>query len=122
SGLINRREFEARLQRALDEVLTDGAHHAACYLDLDQFKIINDTCGHMAGDELLRQLAQLLQQRIRTNDTLARLGGDEFGLLLRDCELPGALEVANDLLQAIEQHPFIWGSNTFSVGASIGVV
>lgn len=121
SGLINRREFEIRLQRALDSV-QGGATHAVCYLDLDQFKIINDTCGHIAGDELLRQLAQVLQGRVRSNDTLARLGGDEFGLLLHDCGVDDALAVANGLLKAIEHHPFVWGNSTFTVGASIGLV
>jgi diguanylate cyclase (GGDEF)-like protein/PAS domain S-box-containing protein len=121
SGLINRREFEIRLQRALDSVQS-GSTHAVCYLDLDQFKIINDTCGHIAGDELLRQLAQVLQGRVRSNDTLARLGGDEFGLLLHDCSVDDATAVANGLLKAVEHHPFIWGNSTFSVGASIGLV
>jgi diguanylate cyclase (GGDEF)-like protein len=96
--------------------------HAVCYLDLDQFKIINDTCGHIAGDELLRQLAHVLQGRVRSNDTLARLGGDEFGLLLHDCRVEDAELVANGLLKAVEHHAFVWGNNTFSVGASIGLV
>jgi diguanylate cyclase (GGDEF)-like protein/PAS domain S-box-containing protein len=122
SGLINRREFEIRLQRALDSVQATGSSHAVCYLDLDQFKIINDTCGHIAGDELLRQLAQVLQGRVRSNDTLARLGGDEFGLLLHDCAIEDAIAVAEGLLKAVEQHQFVWGANTFSVGASIGLV
>lgn len=121
SGLINRREFELRLQRALDSVQA-GSTHAVCYLDLDQFKIINDTCGHIAGDELLRQLAQVLQNKVRTHDTLARLGGDEFGLLLQDCKIEDAMRVANGLLKAVEHHVFVWGNNTFSVGASIGLV
>lgn len=122
SGLINRREFEIRLQRALDSAQATGAVHAACYLDLDQFKVINDTCGHVAGDELLRQLAQLLQSRVRSNDTLARLGGDEFGLLLHDCSMPDAVTIANALLKAVEQYQFVWGASTFTVGASIGLV
>jgi diguanylate cyclase (GGDEF)-like protein/PAS domain S-box-containing protein len=121
SGLINRREFELRLQRALDSVQA-GSTHAVCYLDLDQFKIINDTCGHIAGDELLRQLAHVLQGRVRSNDTLARLGGDEFGLLLHDCGVDDALMVANGLLKAVEHHAFVWGNSTFTVGASIGLV
>jgi diguanylate cyclase (GGDEF)-like protein/PAS domain S-box-containing protein len=121
SGLINRREFEIRLQRALDSVQA-GSTHAVCYLDLDQFKIINDTCGHIAGDELLRQLAQVLQSRVRSIDTLARLGGDEFGLLLHDCTVDDAMKVASGLLKAVEQHTFVWGNNTFTVGASIGLV
>jgi diguanylate cyclase (GGDEF)-like protein/PAS domain S-box-containing protein len=122
SGLINRREFEIRLQRALDSAQATGTSHAICYLDLDQFKVINDTCGHVAGDELLRQLAQLLQSRVRSNDALARLGGDEFGLLLHDCSMADAVSIANALLKAVEQHQFVWGASTFTVGASIGVV
>ena len=122
SGLINRREFEIRLQRALDSAQATATSHAVCYLDLDQFKVINDTCGHVAGDELLRQLAQLLQSRVRSNDALARLGGDEFGLLLHDCSMADALGIANALLRAVEQYQFVWGAGTFTVGASIGVV
>lgn len=122
SGLINRREFEIRLQRALDSAQATGSAHAVCYLDLDQFKIINDTCGHIAGDELLRQLAQLLQSRVRSNDALARLGGDEFGLLLHECSMTDAMGIATALLKAVEQHQFVWGSSIFSVGASIGLV
>jgi len=122
SGLINRREFEIRLQRALDSAQATATSHAVCYLDLDQFKVINDTCGHVAGDELLRQLAQLLQSRVRSNDALARLGGDEFGLLLHDCSMADALGIANALLRAVEQYQFVWGASTFTVGASIGVV
>ena len=121
SGLINRREFELRLQRALESVQV-GSTHAVCYLDLDQFKIINDTCGHIAGDELLRQLAQVLQTKVRSKDSLARLGGDEFGLLLYDCHIEDAVQVANVLLKTVEHHVFVWGNNTFSVGASIGLV
>jgi diguanylate cyclase (GGDEF)-like protein/PAS domain S-box-containing protein len=122
SGLINRREFENRLQRALDSAQATGAVHAVCYLDLDQFKVINDTCGHVAGDELLRQLAQVLQSRVRSNDALARLGGDEFGLLLHDCSVSDATNIANALIKAVEQYQFVWGASTFSVGASIGLV
>ncbi|HSN73411.1 MAG TPA: EAL domain-containing protein [Steroidobacteraceae bacterium] len=122
TGLINRREFELRLQRALETTLATGANHAVFYLDLDQFKVINDTCGHIAGDELLRQLAEVLQSKIRLNDALARLGGDEFGILLHDCAVDDAINVAKGLLRAVEQFKFIWGSNTFTVGASIGLV
>lgn len=122
SGLINRREFEIRLQRALDSAQATGAEHAVCYLDLDQFKVINDTCGHVAGDELLRQLAQVLQSRVRSNDSLARLGGDEFGLLLHDCSVSDATKIADALLKAVEQYQFVWGASTFTVGASIGLV
>jgi len=122
TGLINRREFELRLQRALESALVGQGPHALCYLDLDNFKVINDTCGHIAGDELLRQLAHALQNKIRTHDALARLGGDEFGVLLHDCGLDDAATVAGELLQAIDQYQFVWGTSSFFVGASIGVV
>jgi diguanylate cyclase (GGDEF)-like protein/PAS domain S-box-containing protein len=122
TGLINRREFELRLQRALETTQATGAAHAVFYLDLDQFKIINDTCGHIAGDELLRQLADALQTRIRAKDALARLGGDEFGILLHDCSVDDAIGVARSLLKTVEQFQFIWGASSFSVGASIGLV
>ncbi len=122
TGLINRREFELQLQRALESAQATDAHHALFYLDLDQFKLINDTCGHIAGDELLKQLAATLAERIRSGDTLARLGGDEFGILLHNCQVEDALEVARTLLKIIEQFQFVWGSSTFFVGASIGVV
>jgi GGDEF domain-containing protein len=85
TGLINRREFEQRLERTLLTALQQGREHALCYMDLDQFKVINDTCGHAAGDELLRQLALLLKGNLRERDTLARLGGDEFAVLLENC-------------------------------------
>ncbi len=122
TGLINRREFELQLQRALESAQSSNSRHAVFYLDLDQFKLINDTCGHIAGDELLRQLAATLSQKIRAGDTLARLGGDEFGMLLHDCAVEDAVEIARTLLKVIEQFQFVWGSSTFFVGASIGVV
>ena len=122
TGLINRREFELRLQRAIDSAQLADTRHALCYVDLDNFKVINDTCGHVAGDELLRQLATTLQQRIRANESLARLGGDEFGVLLHDCPLEHAAEVAQGMRRAIEQYQFVWGTNSFFIGASIGVV
>jgi len=122
TGLINRREFENRLQRALDSSQATGATHAVFYLDLDQFKVINDTCGHIAGDELLRQLAHVLTGHIRARDDLARLGGDEFGVLLHDCDVDDAINVAKSLLKAIEHHTFVWGSSSFGVGGSIGLV
>ena len=122
TGLINRREFELQLQRALESAQATNATHAVFYLDLDQFKLINDTCGHIAGDELLKQLAATLGEKIRAGDSLARLGGDEFGILLHDCGVEDALEVARSLLKIIEQFQFVWGSSTFFVGASIGVV
>jgi len=122
TGLINRREFELRLQRALESVLAGSGAHALCYLDLDNFKVINDTCGHIAGDEVLRQLAPALQQHIRAHDSLARLGGDEFGVLLHECALEPAAKIAQELLRTIEQFQFVWGASSFFLGASIGVV
>ena len=102
TGLANRREFEQRLQRALDSAITESSVHVLCYLDLDQFKIVNDTCGHIAGDELLRQLTVLLQEKVRQNDTLARLGGDEFGILMSHCDIEHALKVLETIRQLAE--------------------
>ena len=85
TGLVNRREFEQRLERVLDTAGLENTENALCYLDLDQFKVINDTCGHIAGDELLRQITAVLQSNVRQRDTLARLGGDEFGVLMERC-------------------------------------
>jgi diguanylate cyclase (GGDEF)-like protein/PAS domain S-box-containing protein len=122
TGLVNRREFELKLQRALELTHATGSTHAVCYMDLDRFKSVNDSCGHVAGDELLRQLGHVLQQKVRTADIVARLGGDEFAVLLHNCALNDALQVANDLLKAMQQFEFIWGTNKFLLGASIGVV
>ncbi len=122
TGLANRREFELRLQRALEMTQATSATHAVCYMDLDQFKIVNDTCGHVAGDELLRQLGQVLQQRVRANDVVARLGGDEFAVLLHNCGPDDAMQVANGLLEAVGTFQFVWADHSFTLGASIGVV
>ncbi|MBD3609144.1 MAG: EAL domain-containing protein, partial [Gammaproteobacteria bacterium] len=122
TSLINRREFERRLENALEDSKADHTNHLLCYLDLDQFKVVNDTCGHSAGDELLKQLAPLLKPLIRDHDVLARLGGDEFGVLLENCSLEKGLEVTNRLLEAIKSYRFIWKKNAFDVGVSIGVV
>ncbi len=122
TGLINRREFELRLERLLETAQTEPFSHAVCYLDLDQFKVINDTCGHVAGDELLRQLGTSLLGNIRKGDTLARLGGDEFGVLLQHCSIEDATSVARELLRTVQDFQFVWANNTFTVGASIGLV
>jgi diguanylate cyclase (GGDEF)-like protein/PAS domain S-box-containing protein len=122
TGLANRREFEMRLQRAIEMTQATGAQHAVCYMDLDRFKAVNDTCGHVAGDELLRQLGQVLQQKVRQADVVARLGGDEFVLLLHNCGPSDALQVANNLLRAVAEFQFVWGTQVFTLGASIGVV
>jgi diguanylate cyclase (GGDEF)-like protein len=122
TGLINRREFEHRLVRALETARSENIEHALCYFDLDQFKVVNDSCGHVAGDELLHQLAGLLRQRVRKRDTLARLGGDEFGVLMERCSLKQARRVANGLRKAIEGFQLLWEDKSFSIGVSIGLV
>ena len=122
TGLTNRHEFERRLRRALYHAQEEGAQHALLYLDLDQFKIINDTCGHIAGDEMLKQVAVVLQQPIRETDTLARLGGDEFGVLLENCPQDRAEAIARALLQEIRDFRFVWQDKTFALGVSIGLV
>ena len=121
TGLINRREFELRVEQALERARIDSTEHALCYIDLDQFKVVNDTCGHAAGDDLLRQVASLLQAHLRRLDTLARLGGDEFGLLLENCPEPVAVRITSELLEALRMHRFTWGGRSFRLGASIGV-
>ncbi len=122
TGLINRREFERRLERTLLTALQQGREHALCYMDLDQFKVINDTCGHTAGDELLRQLSLLLKGKLRERDTLARLGGDEFALLLENCSVQDALEVADMFRAEVQRFRFKWGDRIFAVGMSVGMV
>ncbi|MEO0971954.1 MAG: EAL domain-containing protein [Pseudomonadota bacterium] len=122
TGLLNRRAFESKLVHLIDETPVRECNSALCYLDLDQFKVINDTCGHHAGDELLRQLSQLLNGRVRSSDTLARLGGDEFALLLEDCALEDATRVSNGIRRAVEDHRFAWEDRVFNVGVSIGLV
>jgi diguanylate cyclase (GGDEF)-like protein/PAS domain S-box-containing protein len=123
TGLINRREFENRLTAAVENARQDaGSRHALLYLDLDQFKLVNDTCGHPAGDQLLKQITGVLQSRVRGGDTLARLGGDEFGILLQSCALDQALRIAESLRQAIRDFRFIWPDGALEVGVSIGIV
>ena len=123
TGLINRREFENRLTAAVESARQDpGCRHALLYLDLDQFKLVNDTCGHPAGDQLLKQITGVLQTRVRGGDTLARLGGDEFGILLQSCSLDQALRIAETLRQSIRDFRFIWQDGVLAVGVSIGIV
>ena len=122
TGLINRREFEFQVAAALASAKADCNTHALLYLDLDQFKIVNDTCGHGAGDVLLQHLATLLQSHMRDSDVLARLGGDELGVLLLNCPLRQALALAEKLREAIKDYRFVWDRNTFEVGVSIGLV
>ena len=121
TGLINRREFEKRLEAVLSRA-DDSSEHCLLFIDLDQFKIVNDSSGHPAGDELLRQLSGLLHTKVRASDVLARLGGDEFGILLEQCPLEKAEELANELLESVRQFRFSWQYKTFTVGASIGIV
>lgn len=121
TGLINRREFERRAQKVVTASAQE-ARHALCYMDLDQFKIINDTCGHVAGDELLRQIGMLLKKTVRKRDTVARLGGDEFAVLMEDCPPKNALHVANSLLEAVRDFQFGWKGYNFRLGISIGIV
>lgn len=123
TGFINRREFEERLSAAVRAARQDGAPAAALlYLDLDQFKVVNDTCGHTAGDLLLRQLAEILKVRVRSEDVIARLGGDEFAVLLADCPVQRAVEIAEGLREAIANFRFVWRDSSMQVGVSIGVV
>jgi len=122
TGLLNRGEFERRLADLIDSVRKENKQHALMYMDLDNFKAVNDTCGHAAGDELLRQLTTVMQARMRGSDTLARIGGDEFGGLLESCPLDQAVRIANGLREAVRDFRFVWRDKTFGVGVSIGLV
>ncbi len=122
TGLYNRSEFELRLHNALKKAHAQNQPVTLCYMDLDQFKVVNDTCGHIAGDQLLRQLAHKLQDALRDSDTIARLGGDEFGVLLQDCSVEDARRLASKLRKTVRDHHFTWDGKTFEVGVSIGVV
>jgi diguanylate cyclase (GGDEF)-like protein/PAS domain S-box-containing protein len=121
TGFLNRRAFEDRLQELLLAAKRDRLEHVLCYLDLDQFKVVNDTCGHQAGDALLRQLAVVLASKIRKNDVLARIGGDEFGIVLEGCGLESGQRIANDIRAALEDFRFVWKHRIFRVGVSIGL-
>jgi diguanylate cyclase (GGDEF)-like protein/PAS domain S-box-containing protein len=122
TGLVNRREFEVRLNRVLKARNHGEGDFAFCYLDLDQFKIINDTCGHTAGDELLKQVTTLLQHEVRVRDTLARLGGDEFGILMEHCTIEQGERLANSLREIIANYRFSWERQSFRIGVSIGLI
>lgn len=122
TGLVNRREFEILAKELLEYSKKELSQHALLYIDLDQFKIVNDTCGHVAGDSLLRQLGALLNHKVREGDTLARLGGDEFGVLLEKCPIKKAVSIANELRDMVHDFHFHWEDNIFTIGASIGVV
>lgn len=120
TGLFNRRAFEIKLQKLIEDI--EAKQHALLYLDLDQFKVVNDTCGHAAGDALLGQLSGLMRARLRSSDILARLGGDEFAVILPHCPLEQALSRAEKLRRAVQEFRFVWQGNTFAVGVSIGLV
>jgi len=122
TGLVNRRHFESKVGRALESSRERREAHALCFMDLDNFKIVNDTCGHQAGDELLRQLARLFDSLVRKSDVLARLGGDEFGVLLYDCDVAGALKLANQIRAELEGFQFLWEGKRFGIGVSVGLV
>lgn len=121
TGLLNRRAFEKHVKYVFNEV-DESSRHCMLYLDLDQFKVVNDSCGHVAGDELLRQISNMLQKAKRASDTLARLGGDEFALLLEGCPLEKAEEIAAELIDAFHRYHFYWEEKVFNVGVSIGLV
>ena len=122
TGLFNRREFESQLARAIVGAGKNGREHALCYVDLDQFKVVNDICGHHAGDELLKQLAPRIAAKLGREDVFARLGGDEFGIILKGYSLPVAAAVANDIKDAVSSFRFPWQRHVFEIGASIGLV
>lgn len=121
TGLVNRREFENRIAEAMNRAREDGQRYVLCYMDLDRFKVVNDSCGHAAGDELLIQLTRMMLARVRESDTLARLGGDEFGLLLEGCDASRGQLIANELLNAVDEFQFPWEKQVYSVGVSIGM-
>jgi diguanylate cyclase (GGDEF)-like protein/PAS domain S-box-containing protein len=122
TGLINRREFERRLEEALQSVREENVTHVLCYLDLDRFKPVNDSCGHIAGDSLLRSIAALIREKVRESDAVARLGGDEFGVLLIGCPLDKARQIADDVCTAVRDYRFVWQDKVFQIGVSIGLV
>ena len=122
TGLVNRAEFERRLDQALSSPRGEHASHIVCYLDLDRFKAVNDSCGHMVGDNLLREIASLLKDQLRESDTVARIGGDEFGMLLIGCPLYKARQIAEDVCQAVSDYNFAWQDRVFELGVSIGLV
>jgi len=122
TGLVNRREFEHRLQEALDSAQSGDTGHALCYLDLDHFKVVNDTCGHTAGDNMLREIASLIKETVRDSDTVGRIGGDEFALLLVGCPLEKARQIADNVVRSVNDYRFVWRDKIFNVGISIGLV
>jgi len=122
TGLVNRREFERRLQEALEAARSGTSTHVLCYLDLDRFKVVNDSCGHVAGDNMLREVAGLLKDAVRDSDTVARIGGDEFAMLLIGCPLEKARQIADDVCRAVNDYRFVWKDKIFNIDVSIGLV
>jgi diguanylate cyclase (GGDEF)-like protein/PAS domain S-box-containing protein len=122
TGLINRREFERQITGAIDTARSEAGHHVLCYMDLDRFKVVNDTCGHMAGDNMLREVAGLLREEVRDSDVVARLGGDEFAVLLFGCPLSKARQIADDICAAVRRYRFVWQDRIFDIGISVGMV
>jgi diguanylate cyclase (GGDEF)-like protein/PAS domain S-box-containing protein len=122
TGLINRGEFERHVIEALDTSHRGDGHHVLCYLDLDRFKLVNDTSGHLAGDSMLREVAKLLRDAVRDSDYVGRLGGDEFGMLLVGCPLEKARQIADDVCRAVGDYRFIWKDKIFNIGVSVGLV
>jgi diguanylate cyclase (GGDEF)-like protein/PAS domain S-box-containing protein len=122
TGLVNRREFERRLEESLESAHANAARHVLCYLDLDRFKVVNDTCGHMAGDGMLREVAALIKETVRDSDTVGRLGGDEFGLLLVGCPLDKARQIADDVVRKVNDYRFVWKDKIFNIGVSVGLI
>ena len=122
TGLVNRREFERRLQEAMDAAHAEEATHILCYMDLDRFKAVNDSCGHLAGDNMLREVATLIKDQVRDSDFVGRLGGDEFGTLLVGCPLDKSRQIAADICNAVADYRFVWKDKIFDIGISIGLV
>jgi diguanylate cyclase (GGDEF)-like protein/PAS domain S-box-containing protein len=122
TGLVNRREFERRMQEAVDSAQTGDVAHGLCYLDLDRFKVVNDTCGHSAGDNMLREVASLIREAVRDSDTVGRIGGDEFALLLVGCPLEKARQICDNVVRSVNDYRFVWKDKIFNIGVSIGLV
>jgi diguanylate cyclase (GGDEF)-like protein/PAS domain S-box-containing protein len=122
TGLVNRREFERRATEAIESGHRGDGQHVLCYLDLDRFKVVNDTSGHLAGDSMLREVAKILRDAVRDSDTVGRLGGDEFGMLLIGCPLEKARQIADDVCRAVGEYRFVWKDRIFNIGVSIGLV
>ncbi|MFQ6006283.1 MAG: EAL domain-containing protein [Woeseia sp.] len=122
TGLINRREFERRLQEAMDSVRAEEGIHILSYMDLDRFKAVNDSCGHLAGDNMLREVATLIKDQVRDSDYVGRIGGDEFGTLLIGCPIDKARQIAADICNAVADYRFVWQDKIFNIGISVGLV